>query len=405
MPEGARRAASQGVWIHTVQSHPDVAVLRADAYRNLMMVAWVLARHADWTTLTTRPTWAVLMERTGLGRSTVAAWLAWLRRAGLLGTVTGGSILRYRRGTACGLLDDGRGNEAAEYVLAVPHHTARAAVTRVTAEASGAVEETWTPSCPPSGDKSSALRGRARVGAETRDTAPGWPLTATPATRRDMLEACAAARRGDLTLRRVSDRHLRSLLRPVFACGGTLGDTIHMINNLPDGRPWALAGTPSYLPGWVRYRLAAWLDEHGRLRPGVQLPSRARAAAAEQVRAEQAARRAELSERLERPADAAGHAARARALLAERGIGLGHAPKRQRPASPRPVSTPAPSATAPERAVQAFTEPEDVFRREVLQRHGLPRPARWTEPQDAFQRELTERGIDPSAPLPDHPAG
>ncbi|MFC7387179.1 hypothetical protein [Sphaerisporangium rhizosphaerae] len=333
LPEGARRAASQGVWVHAVQSHPDVATLRADAHRNLMAVVWTLARHADWTTLTTRPTWAVLMERTGLGRSTVAAWLAWLRRAGLLGTVTPGTTVRYRRGTACGLLDDGRGNEAAEYVLAVPAVTSRADA----CPAQSPVEETRTPSCPPQGDKSPALRGRAREATKINDTDPDWPLSATPATKRDMIQACRTARRADLTLRRVSDRHLRSLLRAVFACGATLGDAIHMINHLPDGKPWTLAGTPRYLPGWIRHRLSVWLDEHGRLRPGVRLPSHERSAAAQAQLAAQQARRERHTRALAAAAlvDVHHHASQARAMLAARGIG-----QRYLPDKPRSVSAP-----------------------------------------------------------------
>ncbi|WP_031171783.1 helix-turn-helix transcriptional regulator [Streptosporangium roseum] len=326
LPDGTRRAPSPGAWIRAVQDSPAVGVLRADAHRNLMSVAWVLARHADWSSMTTRPTWAVLMERTGLSRSTVAAWLAWLRRAGLLGTVTPGTTVRYRRGTAAGLIDDGRGNEAAEYVLAVPAEqppdgTGPIAVTSVTNEADGSVEETRTPSCPLVGDMNLALRGRAREESpEAHDTGHSWCRTATPGRRRDMLTACETAQSADVTLRQISPRHLRSLLRPVFTEGGTLADALYMINHRPDGTPWPYAGTPRYLPGWVRHRLAAWLDEDGRLRDGLVLPSRQIAAAAEQVRTEQEARRIERAERIEQRAqDVAGHASRARTLLANAG--------------------------------------------------------------------------------------
>jgi hypothetical protein len=327
-----------------------VAALRADAHRNLMRVAWVLARHADWTELVTRPTWAVLMERTGLSRSTVAAWLAWLRRAGLLGTVTPGTTVQYRRGTAAGLLDDGRGTEAAEYVLAVPapveDHT-DATPTRPTGPSArsgsdvphtsgptdnGTADSANTgpdpaaslcggksdPLLSPVGDKSSRP-SRAR---ETTPVMSGtgwlWPASATPATRRDQLAAAHRARTEDVTLRTLTARHLRSLLRPVWQLGGTLSDAVHMLNHRPDGTPWPYAGTPRYLPGWIRYRLSFWLGEDGsRLRVGVELPSRQRAAAAEKVAAEQAARRAEVVElAARRSADATGHAGRARALLA-----------------------------------------------------------------------------------------
>ncbi|TLP66517.1 helix-turn-helix domain-containing protein [Microbispora triticiradicis] len=335
LPKGSRRAPSQAAWVRAVQAHPEVAALRADAHRNVMRVVWVLARHADWTELVTRPTWAVLMARTGLSRSTVAAWLAWLRRAGLLGTVTPGTTVKYRRGTACGLRDDGRGNEAAEYVLAVlapaegradaaggcgkPAETLALAVTGSEGKgpASDPVEETRTPSCPPEGGMSSRLSRAREAVPGLSDTGWWWPRAVTPATRRDALAAAYRATAEDVTLRALSPRHVRSLLRPVWQLGGTLADALFMINHRPDGTPWPYAGTPRYLPGWVRHRLAAWLTEDGRLRPGVELPSRQKAAAAAKVADELAARRAERAElEAQRAVDVADHAARARALLA-----------------------------------------------------------------------------------------
>lgn len=326
LPNGSRRATSQAAWIRAVQEHQDVAALRADAHRNLMRVAWVLARHADWTELVTRPTWAVLMERTGLSRSTCAAWLAWLRRAGLLGTVTPGTTVQYRRGTACGLLDDGRGTEAAEYVLAVPappedhtdatgstnSGTANSATTRPDQSASPCGGNS-DPLMSPVGDMSNRPT-RARDAREDArpvmsDTGWWWPRAATPATRRDQLAAAHRARTEDVTLRTLTARHLRSLLRPVWQRGGTLADVLHMINHRPDGTPWPYAGTPRYLPGWIRHRLSFWLGE--------ELPSRQHAAAARRVAAEQATRRSVVVElAAHRTQDATGHAARARALLA-----------------------------------------------------------------------------------------
>lgn len=149
------------------------------------------------------------------------------------------------------------------------------------------------------------------------DTGWWWPRAATPATRRDQLAAAHRARTEDVTLRTLTTRHLRSLLRPVWQRGGTLADVLHMINHRPDGSPWPYAGTPRYLPGWIRHRLSFWLGEDGRLRPGLELPSRHHAAAAQRVAAEQAERRAvavELAAR--RSTDATTQADRARALLA-----------------------------------------------------------------------------------------
>jgi hypothetical protein len=410
-----------------VQEHPDVAVLRADAHRNLMAVVWVLARHADWTSLTTRPTWAVLMERTGLARSTTAAWLAWLRKRGLLGTVTPGTTLQYRRGTACGLIDDGRGNEAAEYVLALPCPEDPADGQTTRPAALSPVEETRTPSSPPVGEMSNRPT-RAREGmSDSPDTVRLWSRTVTPARRREMLAAAARARMEAVTLRALTDRHLRSLLRPVWQLGGTLADALHMIDHRPDGSPWPYVGMPRYLPGWIRHRLAAWLTDGGRLRPGLQLPSRAQAELAERTIAEQAARRAEQARLAEQAtADPAGHADRARALLAAaspaakaamrnrprpRPIPPGsdenpqtgtllyfvnpgatetrdshaHAQQGTRPrhADRAPAAGTGGGAATPARRFHAATEPEEIFRREVIDRHATPSAGRrwWTEPE------------------------
>ncbi|WP_424534171.1 hypothetical protein ACOZ38_28135 [Sphaerisporangium viridialbum] len=94
-----------------------------------------------------------------------------------------------------------------------------------------------------------------------------------------------------------------------------MADALHMINHRSDGTPWPYAGTPRYLAGWVRHRLAAWLDEGEQLRDGLVLPSRQLTAAAERIRTEQEAWRAERAEQETRRAhDVAGHVSRARAL-------------------------------------------------------------------------------------------
>lgn len=90
MPAGSA-PTERHAWLEQVTEHSHAQLLRADAHANLLEVARVLARCADWDTLTTRPTWERICDHTGLSRRTVAKWLAWLRSAGLLGVVETGS--------------------------------------------------------------------------------------------------------------------------------------------------------------------------------------------------------------------------------------------------------------------------------------------------------------------------
>ena len=304
IPQGARRARGQASWLRAVQAHPAVARLRADAHRNLISIARVLANHADWVNLTTRPTWAVLMRRTGLSRSTIAAWIAWLRRAGLLGTVAHGSTPRYRPGP-----DDGKGNIAAEYVLAEPEDE----------QVSAPVDKTRTPSQ----GFSRSHQGFPNARVSARGGSSGlpdprclWSRTAVPRTKREMLRAAARARLDSPTLRRVSDRAVRHVLRPIFRAGGTLADALYAIDHRPDGSRWLHTDRPRNVVAWARYRLSAWLTEDGQLRPGVTLPSRRAAAEAEAAAARRERQRAALAAMARQAcADPSVHIAAARRAL------------------------------------------------------------------------------------------
>ena len=119
-PPRLQACPGQAAWIRAVEAHPAFATLRVDAHANLLSVAWVLARSADWTSLTTRPTWPRVMRTAGIRRSTVAKYLRLLRDAGLLGVVETGSTPLIRPGVLYGLVPVGEGNRAAEYVLCVP---------------------------------------------------------------------------------------------------------------------------------------------------------------------------------------------------------------------------------------------------------------------------------------------
>ncbi|MFD8564674.1 hypothetical protein ACFV1N_46050 [Streptosporangium canum] len=254
-------------------------------------MATILARYVDWILLATRPVWAVLMERTGLSRSSVAKWIAWLHAHDLLGAVTRGSLPQYRPGTHGGTVDDGRGAVAAEYVLTIPTPSDA----DVTDEVDGPVEETRTPSGSPPRGEPLALRAREAQtrpgGANTAPPSRTWSLAATVGSKTDALAAAEALRAASLDLRRISARHVRHLLTPFFAAGWTASDVLHALDHRTDGAPWPYAGMARRVPGWTRHRLAPWLDASGR-----PLPSKSQrmAAAAVDQRARQRAWREEL---------------------------------------------------------------------------------------------------------------
>lgn len=101
---------------------------RGDAQRHILAIAAVLAAHMDWETKTSRPTWpviareaAVLLERTtDLSESTVARWLRWLRRHGLLVIVEHGTTPRFSPGVLTTGPDGEARNAASVYLLISP---------------------------------------------------------------------------------------------------------------------------------------------------------------------------------------------------------------------------------------------------------------------------------------------
>src|ERR1700759_3981630 len=52
IPAGSRRARSQRAYVRAVLADPVIAALRADAQRAVLELARILARHADWGTMT-----------------------------------------------------------------------------------------------------------------------------------------------------------------------------------------------------------------------------------------------------------------------------------------------------------------------------------------------------------------
>jgi len=240
----------------------------------------VLASHASWDDHSTRPTWPVLQDRSGLSRRSVARWLAWLRAEGLLGVAESGSTPALRPMALAGL----EGNRAALYVLTVPHQEAPVA---------GRPPESQSRSGTPPKDLSFGEdpdAGARGTGPLRRPGLPlaadRWPMTWTAASRREQLKLVQRLQSEIPLLRRLSDRQLRSLLRPWLRAGWSAADVRHGIDHDPAGslRTWTTAvRSPG---GWLLSRLAAWRDD-----AGTPLAPLSAAAAAERERLRDAQRR------------------------------------------------------------------------------------------------------------------
>lgn len=338
IPDGLVRSATRELWLLACEQHPD-GDRRSDWRRNLLAVAKQLLSRTgtDRVTLPKKgATWSVIAAAANVSRRTLAYLLRWLRERGLLVIVVAGSTCRFRRGTLCGLVDDGLGNRATQYALTMPAatHERLLAASPDSPQSMGTfvardwrevpwpaetshVEQSCTPRCHlvSLGEETSPYAGASARPANTTPELT-WSATATPGSKRDMLAAAERLRGEDMTLRRLGARHLRSLFRLLFQAGATPSDVRHVLNVSPDGRPWRHTQDQRWLPGWIRWRISAWIDQEGALR--APLPSQVAAVVRTRLLAEQAERNA-VWERLraERAVDVSGHAARARAGLAK----------------------------------------------------------------------------------------
>jgi len=123
IPPGHRRAAQAHRWLARVRETA-LAEFRLDAAERRIALAVVAARQLDVATGTYAGGWDRLAHLTGVSRSTVARFLAWLRARSLLGVVSTGR--RLDTTTPLALVGDVRGpdgevvNEAAVYVPCEP---------------------------------------------------------------------------------------------------------------------------------------------------------------------------------------------------------------------------------------------------------------------------------------------
>ena len=313
LPEGYVRPATQLQWRTVMRDVLDVAPLRTDRHATLVAVATALMSWADWDSLTTRPTWAKLIEycqhATGRGsRATIARAIATLIKLKLIARVAHGRKGCYAPGDPTN-----NPNEAAVYVLLVPGQlraVPRDAAVHTSQDAS-AVDGNETP--PVSRSVSFAHPARARgdlrseplrgpqfdVAAQAPPTPPVavdrhvelWPGSATPGTDGARLSAAAELQRRLPVLRQISTRDVRSCLREFFLAGWTVQDVHHALDWRPDGTRWPHDGAngigPNGVRGWLRYRLAPWTSDGT---PRRSFGQRAAAGRAEQLARQRAER-------------------------------------------------------------------------------------------------------------------
>ena len=238
VPTGPARGVPGPKWLRAVQAHPATASLRVDAHRNLLGVVWALAVDArpDGTSM---PTWAALVEQTGLGRRTVARWLAFLGEHGLLRVLETGSTPATRPGW-----QTIKGNRAALYVLITPF-----------------VDQSGTPPVTnfvsnPNAREAVADRPAASGGGAVEPRV--WPRMRATATKADRLRAAMQLRADVPALRGMSAKAIRAATGPQMRAGWTLADVVYALDHEPDGKPHWREAAVRNPHGWLRHRLGLW---------------------------------------------------------------------------------------------------------------------------------------------------
>ncbi|MEV6033663.1 helix-turn-helix domain-containing protein [Nonomuraea sp. NPDC052116] len=293
VPRSMRRTPDQQAFLRALREDPEVIGLRYDGYGNLLRVAQVIAWAADWKTMCSRPTIAGICARTGLSKATVKRWVRWLREHGWLGVVEEGSTVRFRKGTAAGLDDDGMGNRAALWVICIPRDITPIPTSDTSSDQVKDLSEPPSFSLPErEGTDPTRTREAPRQARRSPRISPAWALHESPRTKRDRLAACERLRQESNVLRHMTPWYLRWLLRPFLVAGWTPADVLYALDVRADGIMWTYTWLSvdelRHIPGWVHHRLSAWVEADGQVLPSRSLRL---AAAAEKQRAEQEERR------------------------------------------------------------------------------------------------------------------
>jgi hypothetical protein len=263
LPVPARRARGQREWMHALARDAELAELRADRQRNIRKVAQVLARHASWADRTTRPTRALICALAGISLSTWKACRRWLERHGWLGTVRQGRTqLAVRITTAilnAVLGEDDKPNEAAIYVLCVP-----APAGQDPRRPSAATHQHETRPLTPA--RSAGVKAPARQQTAPGEN-PGTDQGQSPlSVIRYLREQLAELGRGPG--RRLSDRRLYALARPMLAAGWSPADLAFALNHHPAEGRYGYVQDIREPAHWIAARLSAWMRDPEGARAG-----------------------------------------------------------------------------------------------------------------------------------------
>lgn len=279
-------------WLRTVQAHPGLAGLRSDAHRNVLALVWALAVDArpDGTTM---PTWERLAAQSGLGRRTVARWLAWLQQQQLL--------LVHETGSTPATRPSGypvQGNRAAIYVLVKP-----------------SVDETGTPSLgihfvnTPFAREATPERAAFGGGLSRQEH---WPRSRPATSRSERLQAARQLRADLPVLRQLSDQAVRAAFGVHLRAGWTIADLVYALDHDPSGTAHWRETRVRNAYGWALHRLGLWAGQPARSQLLAQQAA-TRALEQQQWRTQQAAARAVAV-----PATGSDEYQAARAALAQR---------------------------------------------------------------------------------------
>ncbi|MEB2538456.1 hypothetical protein, partial [Micrococcus luteus] len=96
-----------------------------------------------------------------------------------------------------------------------------------------------------------------------------WPVHASVRTRRQQLAAARALQDRVLSLRALSARDVRSLVRRFFEAGWTVADVLHGLEHAPAGAhhldSLGVGQDTARVRGHVRWRLGHWLEADGQV--------------------------------------------------------------------------------------------------------------------------------------------
>lgn len=297
VPAGSRRVESLGQAVPALQALPAWQGESRCRRKVLEALMRALVACADRVKMIARPGHARLGQMIGRRKSTVTAAIGWLLRHGVLGRVARGRSARFATPGPEGK----RINEAAVYVLCQTPHLGLTKLLGRDGQAGGvgleaALERGWQSVTGKAGEKNwhpssseDSLRCSWRETTHARETGTGelWPQNRPVRTSRQALAAARTLKHRVLALRSLSDRDVRSLIRPFLAAGWTPGDLVHALEHTPD----QLHRMPSLgtgidcarVRGHVRWRLAHWVDPQTGVMASASQQAQQRAEAARQA--------------------------------------------------------------------------------------------------------------------------